>query len=125
MLNDLTYAQLPSSTSQIERPLDQRGSKIVTTIKPTGSTPLEERAKPPERQNDRARKGVRSEADALQFRREETSLHRLYRSTRATVETARDEKIKELRQAVNNGTYRPNLMVVAERLLSFGELGRF
>lgn len=125
MLIDVANAQLAIPDSRTENTINQRGSTIVTTIKPTGSPPLEDRTKAPERNVNRDRRANAVEADAVQFRREDTSLHRLYRSVRETEETSRAEKIEELRRAVKNGTYRPNLMVVAERLLSHGELGRF
>lgn len=125
MLIDVTNAQLATSTSRSENTVNQRGSTIVTTIKPTGSPPLQDRSRAPERNINRDRRGHGGQTDAVQFSREETSLHRLYRSVRETEETSRAEKIEELRRAVKNGTYRPNLMVVAERLLSLGELGRF
>lgn len=125
MLNELTPAYLQAGVSRLEKALDQRGSKNVTTIKPTGSPPLEDRTKPAGRHEERSQRPSKEPQEAFEFRREESSLHILYRSTRETVETSRMEKIMELRRAVKNGTYRPNLIVVAERLLSSGELGRF
>lgn len=124
MLNDVTQAQLTAATTPLERASEPRGTRTAT-IPSAGSRPLQERDKAPERNVERARKDQRGETQAVEFRREETSLYRLYQSTRETVETSRREKIEELRQAFKNGTYRPNLVNVAERLLSSGELGRF
>lgn len=124
MLNDVTQAHLTAGTAPLERASEQRGTRTATNPS-TGSSPLQERDKSPERGAEQDSKGQGGETQALEFRREETSLYRLYLSTRETVETSRREKIEELRQAFKNGTYRPNLVVVAERLLSSGELGRF
>ncbi|MGF1510182.1 MAG: hypothetical protein ACFB9M_11845 [Myxococcota bacterium] len=52
----------------------------------------------------------------VEFRRETSNARRLYEQTRLRVESERSESLVALREAVKNGTYRPNLLVVAERL---------
>ncbi len=124
MLYDATTTyvsqRLPTTQSQDGK----RGSKIVTTINPTGTMAQFQQARTAEKRNDSGVQKGSPETEALQFRREESSMHQLYQSTRETVETSRQTKIANLKQAVNNGTYRPNLRVVAERLLSDRGLGR-
>lgn len=124
MLNDVTNAQLHVGPTHLERSLDNRERRNVKTVQPAGSPPLQDRAKTPAKNVERVRRNSSPDPGAVDFRREETSLHKLYRTTRETVETSRAAKIEELRQAFKNETYRPNLLVVADRLLSSGELGR-
>jgi anti-sigma28 factor (negative regulator of flagellin synthesis) len=56
--------------------------------------------------------------EALDFRRKDLQSHQLYESTRAAEESGRSRRVEEIRSQVQNGTYRPNLMIVAERMLS-------
>lgn len=123
MLNELIPLPLQPSASHPERSLDPRGYKTVSTVHPTRSNLLRDRPDAPEKNSPRGQQSARRGGEAVEFRREETSLHRLYQSTKETVETSRSEKIADLRRAIQNGTYQPTLMVVAERLLSSGELG--
>lgn len=53
---------------------------------------------------------------AVAFDREGSQSHRLYERTRLEQERERAEHIARIKKAVENGTYRPNLDVVAERL---------
>jgi len=53
---------------------------------------------------------------AVQYAREETRAHRLYEQTRLGEEGERGTYLAEIKNAVENGTYRPNLEVVAQRL---------
>lgn len=123
MINDVTNTQINAGPAHLERSLEHR-DKAIKTIQPGGSPPLGDRTKGAARNTEKVRRASGAETGAVDFRREETSLHKLYQSTRETVEMSRAEKIEELRQAFKNGTYQPNLLVVAERLLSSGELGR-
>lgn len=50
------------------------------------------------------------------FQRETSSSRRLYEQTRLKVESERAERLAEIRLAVKNGTWKPNLQLVAERL---------
>lgn len=86
---------------------------------------LEDRSSSAEYKSASERKSLRSTSEAVDFRPEETSLHRLYEIVRSRVESSRTEKIEVLRSLIKNETYQPNLDVAAERLLSSGELGRF
>ena len=52
----------------------------------------------------------------VEFRRDTSESRRLYEQTRLKVESERAEKLAELKAAIKNGTYRPNLGVVAERI---------
>jgi anti-sigma28 factor (negative regulator of flagellin synthesis) len=127
-MNDMLYnvSTAPSATrsSQTEKALESPGPGAVAPGS-TGSPPLEAETRAAPRARPRSQRAPTGDGEALRFSREESSLHQLYRSVRETEETSRREKIEELRRVVNNGTFRPNLMVVAERLLSLGELGRF
>ena len=116
MLKDLLSLPVTAGRYRIERDLEP--THTMTTIKPAGSALLNDQAKPAERQGDGASRRSADSQDAVRFRREDTSLHRLYESTRETVETSRPERLEQLRRAVKNGTYRPNLITVAERMLS-------
>lgn len=120
---DLNPMRLISGGAHVGGAPEQRGRRTVTTIDPTSPQPQRVRPKGTERQPERTTRAPSSETEAVKFEREETSLHRLYESTREMEETSRQKKIEDLRRAVQNGTYRPNLMVVAERMLSSGELG--
>jgi len=53
---------------------------------------------------------------AVEFQREGTNAFRLYEQTRLDQEEERSEYLARLKKAVEDGTYRPNLEVVAERL---------
>ena len=122
MLNDVTNTPLAKGARHLDRADLSASNKI--TPKAAESRALDDNAGTADyKPMDERREGA-SARDAIDFRPEETSLHRLYESTRAKVETSRHERIEDLRQAVKNGTYEPNLITVAERLLSSGELGR-
>lgn len=125
MLNDVRQVPVHTTPSHPERSVDAKGQAGSRTERSGPSPSLRDRPGSSAKGLDRPSSGASNGSEALEFRREESSMHRLYRSTRETVEMSRGEKIEELRQAVKNGTYRPNLMVVAERVLSSGELGRF
>lgn len=93
-----------------------KAAKRMTTIKNHLMT-----LRPDEpRTNERSPAGetetrVQPEA-AVQFSRERTQAHRLYERTRLDDEGERSEMLASLKKAIENGTYRPNLEVVAERL---------
>lgn len=123
MLNDVSPLHMLNKSLQSDRSIDGRPPAGVSVSEGSKPSLLGERAHSPDRSAGRSRNGAQSVDEAVEFNREETSLHRLYRATRDTVEMSRGEKIAELRDAVKNGSYRPNLMVVAERLLSSGEVG--
>lgn len=123
MLNDLSPVPVHGSPSQTERAAEVRGRSSGKSVRPGRSPSLEDRPRSTEKPASKARETTGAPGEALEFRREDSSMHRLYESTRETVEMSRKEKVEQLRQAVKNGTYRPNLMVVAERVLSSGELG--
>lgn len=57
-----------------------------------------------------------SRGPAVNFSREGSQSHRLYEQTRLEQEKERAQYLASLKKAVENGTYRPNLDVVAERL---------
>jgi len=50
------------------------------------------------------------------FQRETSTSRRLYEQTRLKVESERADRLAEIKLAVKNGTWRPNLQLVAERL---------
>ena len=62
--------------------------------------------------------------EAVYFRREETHMHQLYQNTRQSVEASREQKVNNLRTMIRENRYTPNLLVVAERLLSSGAISR-
>jgi hypothetical protein len=53
---------------------------------------------------------------AIDFSKEGSNAHRLYEQTRLGQEGERAEYLARIKKAVEEGTYRPNLEVVAERL---------
>ena len=53
---------------------------------------------------------------AMDFSKEGSNAHRLYEQTRLGQEGERAEYLARIKKAVEDGTYRPNLEVVAERL---------
>lgn len=53
---------------------------------------------------------------AMDFSREGSNAHRLYERTRIDQEGDRAEQLARIKKAVEEGTYQPNLEVVAERL---------
>jgi anti-sigma28 factor (negative regulator of flagellin synthesis) len=85
-------------------------SNIVTTIKDPSLRAVATDGPRPVTRSRRV-------AKALEFHRETTESRRLYERTRLAVESERSEKIRSLKEAVKNGTYAPNLSIVAERLL--------
>lgn len=123
MLNDVSPVNIHSKGIPTERGIDGRPHGGVAEPKGARSNILGEHTYTPDRTSGRRGEASQSSEEAVEFNREETSLHRLYRSTRNTVEMTRGDKIAELREAVKAGDYRPNLMVVAERVLSIGEVG--
>jgi anti-sigma28 factor (negative regulator of flagellin synthesis) len=90
----------------------------MTTIRNTHlvSIPREETSSPA---TGSRRPRVKDRPD-VGFDRETSNARRLFEQTRLKVESERSQKIAALKEAVKNGTYRPNLQVVAERLA--GEL---
>ena len=57
-------------------------------------------------------------SDAVEFNKNETSLHQAFEDVVERVEAATHERIAKLRQEIAEGTYEPDLKVVAERLLA-------
>ncbi len=122
MLHDITHPQLHAAL-RVDRGIDARAPDEAQPSNAPKSP--QDRPKAPERRPARGPGARSSDAEAVQFRREDTSLSQLYRATRAAEEGSRKEKVQALRQAVQNGTYRPNLVSVAERMLSHGEFDPF
>lgn len=56
--------------------------------------------------------------DAVSFNKKGTSLHQAFEDVVERVEAAQGERVAQIRQAIIDGTYEPDLKVVAERLLS-------
>ena len=76
----------------------------------TGSDSEEHKPKSPEAPG-------KSEA-AVAFDKNETSLHQAFEDVVERVEAATHDRIAQLRQSIADGTYEPDLKVVAERLLA-------
>ncbi len=55
---------------------------------------------------------------AATFNKNETSLHQAFEDVVDRVEAATHDRIAKLRQQIADGTYEPDLKVVAERLLT-------
>lgn len=87
----------------------------MTTIKETNARPAAANPVSPVSPSRRI-------AQALEFHRETTQARRMYDTARLEVESERAEKIRSLKAAIKNGTYAPNLTIVAERML--GDLKR-
>lgn len=88
----------------------------MSTIKPTTSAGPLEITRPTEG----AQRAPRTESkagDRVALRREDSGVHKLYSSVERAEASDRASRIAEIKKAVENGSYRPNLMVVAERLL--------
>lgn len=94
----------------------ERQGEPVSTIKPTQSQGPIEITRPTES----VKRNVRVEparTDRVALRREDSGVHRLYQSVDAAEASDRAKRVAEIKKAVENGSYRPNLKVVAERLL--------
>jgi anti-sigma28 factor (negative regulator of flagellin synthesis) len=55
---------------------------------------------------------------SVTFERQTSASRRLYEQTRLKVESESSERMAEIKLAVKNGTWTPNLQLVAERLAS-------
>jgi primosomal protein N'' len=90
------------------------GRPAMTTIKNHLMTLRTDEPRPGERaavQPDRVPPGP-----AMDFSREGSNAHRLYERTRLDQEGERASYLASIKKAVEEGTYQPNLEVVAERL---------
>ena len=57
------------------------------------------------------------QSEAVSFNKSDTALHQAFGDVVDNVEAAQSEKVSKIRQAIVDGTYEPDLKIVAERLL--------
>jgi flagellar biosynthesis anti-sigma factor FlgM len=57
------------------------------------------------------------QSDAVAFNKSKTALHQAFNDAVENVESAQAERVAKIREAIIDGTYEPDLKVVAERLL--------
>ena len=57
-------------------------------------------------------------SEAVAFKKSETAMHKAFQTAVDTVEEATAAHVSDVRQQILDGTYEPDLMVVAERLLA-------
>jgi anti-sigma28 factor (negative regulator of flagellin synthesis) len=94
---------------------EQRG-RAVSTIKPINGTPVAE-TRATSKTEKAAEAPAAQKADRIAMRREDSSVHRLYEQMDRAEASDRARKIAELKKQVQEGSYRPNLEIVAQRLL--------
>lgn len=61
----------------------------------------------------------RAPDEAVKFSPQETAFHRLFTEVGAQAESTQARKVQDFKHHVEEGTYKPNLRVVAERMLAY------
>jgi anti-sigma28 factor (negative regulator of flagellin synthesis) len=102
--------------SEMQQRQEQRG-RAVSTIKPINGTPVTAETKAVKKAEQVADAPVAKKTDRVAMRREDSGVHRLYEQVDRTEASDRAAKIAALKKQVQEGTYRPNLETVAQRLL--------
>jgi len=70
---------------------------------------------------DRDVRGANSkpeQREAVQFERDSTSLHQLYKAAQAEVEEISPDRVAEIRRRIADGSYEPDVQLIAQRLLA-------
>lgn len=80
--------------------------------------PVERAARSESTEKSSPAAGAERGADAMHFARETSGSHALYKAAAAQVETSSQAKIAELKAQIASGTYKPDLTLVAERMLA-------
>ena len=91
----------------------------MSSIKINGGPPAVSRATGNEKEEHKAttESAPEKQSEAVSFNKKDTALHQAFGDVVDNVEAAQSEKVSKIRQAIVDGTYEPDLKVVAERLL--------
>lgn len=63
-------------------------------------------------------KSTPENSEAVKFERDSTSLHQLFKAAQAEVEEISPDRVVELRRRIAEGSYNPDVQLIAQRLLA-------